>query len=147
MDKVKILSAIVNEQLNLIESIKASIERYKHESDLDEDQTLDPEDYARQNEAKDMQLRYEKMLKSAMHNLKILENAKSETHKEIETGSLIETNECFIFVGLSVPVFKFEGKDVISVSEDAPVFKNLKAKKIGDTIEFGKNSFIILEFL
>lgn len=147
MDKVKILSAIIDEQLKVIGNLKASIERYKHESDLDEDQTLDPEDYARQNEAKDMQLRYEKMLNAANLNLKVLENAKSEIHKEIKIGTLIETDKSYIFVGISIPAFKFDGKDVISVSEDAPVFKNLKSKKIGDTVEFGNTNFEIKSIL
>jgi hypothetical protein len=69
MDKAKILSAIIDEQEKVINNLKASIERYKQESNMDEDNTLDPDDYARQNEAKDMQLRYENMLKSAKHNL------------------------------------------------------------------------------
>lgn len=143
MDKVKIISATIDEQLKVIENLRASIERYKHESDLDEDQTLDPEDYARQNEAKDMQLRFEKMLKSANLNLKILEDAKSVIHQEIETGSLIETDKSYIFVGVSVPRFKFERKDVLSISEDAPVFKNLKSKKIGEKVEIGNSVFEI----
>ena len=52
MDKAKILSAIIDEQEKVINNLKASIERYKQESNMDEDNTLDPDDYARQNEAK-----------------------------------------------------------------------------------------------
>ena len=145
MDKVKIISAIIEEQQKVINGLKSSAERYKSEADLDEDQTQDPEDYSRQNEAKDMQLRYEKLLLTAQKNWNILEKAKSENYTEIEIGTLIETDKNYIFVGISLPVFKYEGKDVISVSEDAPIFKTLKAKKIGENLEFGKNSFKILK--
>ena len=68
MDKAKILSAIIDEQEKVINNLKASIERYKKESNMDEDNTLDLM-ITRQNEAKDIQLRYENMLKSAKHNL------------------------------------------------------------------------------
>ncbi len=146
MDKSKIISAIIDEQEKVISNLKSSVERYKTESDLDENQTLDPEDYARQSEAKDMQLRYEKLLKIAKQNLQILEKSTSKVHTEIEIGALIETDKNYIFVGISVPVFKYAEKDVISVSEDAPIFKTLKSKKIGDTIEFGKNTFKIISF-
>ena len=146
MDKVKIISAIIEEQQKVINGLKSSAERYKSEADLDEDQTQDPEDYSRQNEAKDMQLRYEKLLLTAQKNWNILEKAKSENYTEIEIGTLIETDKNYIFVGVSVPIFKYAEKDVISVSEDAPIFKTLKSKKIGENLEFGKNIFKIISF-
>ena len=146
MDKVKIISAIIEEQQKVINGLKSSAERYKSEADLDEDQTQDPEDYSRQNEAKDMQLRYEKLLLTAQKYWNILEKAKSENYTEIEIGTLIETDKNYIFVGISLPVFKYEGKDVISVSEEAPVFQNLKSKTLGDTLELGNNNFKIISF-
>ena len=146
MDKAKIISAIIEEQQKVINSLKSSAERYKSEADLDEDQTQDPEDYSRQNEAKDMQLRYEKLLLTAQKNWSILEKAKSENYTEIEIGTLIETDKNYIFVGISLPVFKYEGKDVISVSEEAPVFQTLKSKTLGDTLELGNNNFKIISF-
>ena len=146
MDKVKIISAIIEEQQKVINSLKSSAERYKSEADLDEDQTQDPEDYSRQNEAKDMQLRYEKLLLTAQKNWNILEKAKSENYTEIEIGTLIETDKNYIFVGISLPIFKYEGKDVISVSEEAPVFQTLKSKTLGDTLELGNNNFKIISF-
>lgn len=146
MDKVKIISAIIEEQQKVINNLKSSVERYKSEADLDEDQTQDPEDYSRQSEAKDMQLRYAKLLLTAQKNWNILENAKSENHTEIEVGTLIVTDKNYIFVGISLPVFKYDGKDVISISEEAPVFKSLKSKNIGETLELGNNSFKIISF-
>ena len=146
MDKVKIISAIIEEQQKVINGLKSSAERYKSEADLDEDQSQDPEDYSRQNEAKDMQLRYEKLLLTAQKNWNILEKAKSENYTEIEIGTLIETDKNYIFVGISLPVFKYEGKDVISVSEEAPVFQTLKSKTLGDTLELGNNNFKIISF-
>ena len=116
MDKAKILSAIIDEQEKVINNLKASIERYKQESNMDEDNTLDPDDYARQNEAKDMQLRYENMLKSAKHNLKFLEDSKTKINDKIEAGTVIETDKTYIFVGVSFPIFKYAEKDVNSVS-------------------------------
>ena len=41
MDKAFILSSIIDEYQKVIDNLKASVERYKHESDIDEDNTLD----------------------------------------------------------------------------------------------------------
>lgn len=147
MDKAFILSKIIDEYQKVIDNLKSSVERYKHESDIDEDNTLDPDDYARQNEAKDMQFRFEKMLKETKQNLKFLEDSKTDFKDNIETGTLIETDKNYLFVGVSVPVFKVENKEVISFSEDAPIYKNVKNKKIGDIFEIGKNNFEIKKIL
>lgn len=145
MDKAIILSQIIDEYQKVIDNLKASVERYKNASDLDEDDTSDPDDLARQTEAKDMQLRFQKMLNEAKQNLKFLEDSKMEIKENIEAGTLVETDKNFLFVGVSVPVFKFVDKDVISFSEDAPIYKNVKNRKIGDIFEIGKNSFEILK--
>ena len=53
MDKAFILSSIIDEYQKLLTTQKETFGgTYKHESDIDEDNTLDPEDYARQTEAK-----------------------------------------------------------------------------------------------
>lgn len=143
MDKAIILSKIIDEYQKVIANLKSSVDRYKHESDMDEDNTLDPDDYARQNEAKDMQLRFQKMLNEAKKNLKFLEDSKSESKEKAEAGALIETDSSYLFIGVSVPVFKFERKEIISFSEDAPIFKQVKGKKVGDAVEIGKNKFEI----
>ena len=145
MNRKDIINKIIEEQKKVIESLESSVERYKVASDIDEESTHDPEDFSRQTEAKDMQLRYENMLKSAKHNLNFLEDSKTKINDKIEAGTVIETDKTYIFVGVSVPIFKYAEKDVISVSEDAPIFKTLKAKKIGENLEFGKNSFKILK--
>ena len=139
MDKAFILSSIIDEYQKVIDNLKASVERYKHESDIDEDNTLDPEDYARQTEAKDMQLRFEKMLNEAKQNLKFLEDSKSETKEIAEAGALLETDKNYLFIGVSVPAFKLEDKDVISFSENAPVYQNVNAKPMTEAKEIKEN--------
>jgi hypothetical protein len=143
MDKTFILSRIIDEYQKVVANLKSSVDLYKFESDMDEDNTLDPDDYARQNEAKDMQLRFQKMLNQTQQNLKFLEEAKADIKENAEVGALIETDKNYLFIGVSVPVFQLEDKEVISFSEDAPIFKSVKNKKIGDIFEIGKNKFEI----
>ena len=137
MERIEILNKIIKEQKKIIESLENSVERYKIASDLEENSSSDPEDLSHQAEAKDMQLRYEKMLRIEQQNLDLVEKQIDETHEEIEDGAIIKTDENYLFVGISVPSFEYEGKDVISFSDDAPIFKNIKDKKIGDKITIG----------
>ena len=146
MKRPAIISIIIEKQNAVIESLKQSVERYKTASDLDEESTHDPEDFSHQTQAKDMQLRYEKTLREAEQSLAFLEGELETTHDKIEKGTLVETDQNFIFVGISVPAFTFEDKEVIAFSEDAPVFQNIKGKNSGDSAEVGSKLLQIINF-
>ena len=146
MKRTEILEQIIAEQNKIISNLEETVGNYRKASDMDEESTHDPEDFSHQSEAKDMQLRYEKLLGDANQNLVFLENEKEMLHSEIENGSVVETDKNFLFVGISVPVFKIGDKEVISFSEEAPIFSKLKGKKIGDTVEIGDNKLIIQSF-
>ncbi|MFC6269103.1 hypothetical protein [Frigoriflavimonas asaccharolytica] len=137
MERKKILKRIIEEQNNIIENLENSVARYKIASNLEENSASDPEELSHQAEAKDMQLRYENMLRIEEQNLAFVETEMEENHTEIENGALISTEKNYLFVGISVPVFEFEGKKVVSFSDDAPIFKIVEDKKIGDTIMMG----------
>ena len=146
MKRTEILEQIIAEQNKIISNLEETVGNYRKASDMDEESTHDPEDFSHQSEAKDMQLRYEKLLGDANQNLVFLENEKEMLHGEIENGSVVETDKNFLFVGISVPVFKIGDKEVISFSKEAPIFAKLKGKKIGDTVEIGDNKLIIQSF-
>ena len=143
MKRKDIITKIIEEQKKVIESLESSVERYRIASDLDEESTHDPEDFSRQTEAKDMQLRYEKMLRNAESEMVFLEKETELSHETIENGSIIETEKNFYFVGISVPVIKLKEKQIISFSEDAPIFQNMKGKKTGDEVKIGDNKEVI----
>lgn len=143
MKRKIIIQKIMEEQNKIIDNLTASVERYTIASDIDEESTHDPEDFSQQTQAKDMQLRYEKMRNEANLQLHFLENELEETHQKIEAGSLVETDKNYFFVGISVPVIKVEEKEVISFSDKAPIFEEIKGKNISDTIRIGDNTYII----
>lgn len=146
MKRIDIITIIIEKQKVVIDSLKQTVDRYKIASDLDEESTHDPEDFSQQTQAKDMQLRYEKTLKEAEQSLAFLENELKEKHDKIEKGTLVETDKNYLFVGISVPPFQFENKEVVAFSDHAPVFQNIKGKNKGDNVEVGANSLKIIDF-
>lgn len=100
MKRDLILEKLIAEQRKVIESLQQSVNQYKSASDMDEESTHDPEDFSQQSQAKDMQLRFEKMLGEADENLSFLMNEKESSHHMIEKGSVIETDKNFLFVGI-----------------------------------------------
>jgi hypothetical protein len=137
MNKNEVIKSIIKEQNVVISNIENSVSRYKNASDIDENDSVDPEDFSHQDEAKEMQLRYEQILVQAKTNLDFLETYKDKETTKIELGSLIETEDLYIFIGISLQQFMLNGKNVIAISEDAPIYKSIKEKTIGEKITIG----------
>jgi hypothetical protein len=137
MNKNEIIKSIINEQNVVISTIENSVSRYKNASDIDENDSIDPEDFSHQDEAKEMQLRYEQILVQAKNNLDFLETYKNKETTKIELGSLVETEDLYIFIGISLQQFKLNGKNVIAISEEAPIYNSIKEKIIGEKITIG----------
>lgn len=147
MKREEILDRIIEEQQRVINNLKQSVERYKTASDLDEDDTSDPDDLARQTEAKDMQLRYEKLLQNEKNDMEYVLSEKEKNHTEIEMGSVVETEKHYFFLGVALPVIQLNRKEIYSISPEAPIFGKLKGKKSGDNVEVGNNVFEIKNVL
>lgn len=143
MNKIKILEQIVKEQSKTLANLTSSIQKYKSASDMDEDDTLDPEDYSHQVEAREMKMRMEQLLLKESKNLELIEKCLSIENEEVAFGALLDLDSKYLFVGVSIHPFSFEGKEVYSISTEAPIFQLIKGKKVNELIELGTNSYTI----
>ena len=66
------------------------------------------------------------------------------SHQEIELGSLVETEKHLFFLGVALPVIKGNAKEIYCISPEAPIYKNLLNKKIGDSVQVGNSTFEII---
>jgi len=137
MTKQKIIKRIIEEQKEVINELDKVISLYKTTADIDEDNTLDPEDYSHQAEAQEMRLRHEQRLKGEQAKLKFLESSLNTDSDKVTSGALIETDPYFIFIGISIHPIKMENKEIICISEKAPVAQQLMGNQVGDFITIG----------
>lgn len=144
MNRKELIDKIAEEQQKIVDNLKVSVDRYKNASDIDEDNTLDPDDFSRQTEAKEMQLHFEKLWTDAQAVHAFILSEKEQEHPDIEVGSMIETDKAYMFVGASLPVFHLNEKSVLCFSDDAPIFTQLKNKSVGDTLMVGSQEHKIL---
>jgi hypothetical protein len=144
MSKNEVVSKIIEEQKTVIANLENSVSRYRTASDIDEHDSIDPEDFSHQEEAKDMQLRYEQMAIQAKTNLDILESYKNKNCATLVAGALVETEDLYLFIGISTPQFILNDKNVITISEQAPIYSFLKEKVVGEKITIGKIENTIL---
>lgn len=143
MNREKFIRHIIAEQQKTIDNLQAAVDRFRNASNIDENDTVDPEDYAHQSEAKDMQLRYENMLNHELRELDFLNSIAENEIEEVGPGAFIETDNKIFFISTSLPSFELDGKEVFCISSSAPIYKELLGKKAGDTFKMGDSTLTI----
>lgn len=147
MTRPELIDALIEKQKAIIENLESSVERYQTASDIDEQETREPEDFSRQTEAKDMQLRFEKLLREAKLTVHFLKEQKHQPHDQIEKGALVETSGDWYFLGASIPSTETNKTTIISVSDQAPVYQEFTSKKVGDRLQVGQQSLEIIRII
>lgn len=143
MKKTAIIELLIQEQSDVISDLKKATKVYRKASDIDEDDTLDPEDYSHQTEAKEMQLRLENKLIRENNALELLKKYKSESCNDVQLGALVETDDYYFYVGVATHPVAYKGKKVMGVSEKAPLMAELRNKKVGDKVTIGNKTHTI----
>ncbi len=144
MNKQKIIAALISSEENFMEKLSITLDEYKKASDLDEEATMDRQEMSQANEAKDMQLRMQLQYDKANADLEELKNDSQTQTDTVTSGSLIETEKSFYYVGVSVHSIEVDGKTLYGISSDSPAFTEVFGKAKGDSIILGENKHTII---
>lgn len=95
-----------------------------------------------------MHLEQEKLSKKLEQLLQQQQNLKTiitdVAHKIISLGSLVYTPQATFFVSEALPYFTFQNKTIFPLSTQAPIYIELKGKKVGDSLVFNGKTIKIL---
>jgi transcription elongation GreA/GreB family factor len=78
-------------------------------------------------------------------SLGYLMHLKAANKHEVQTGSLIDTGEKYIFIAISLGVVEVAGSTVLVISPNAPLAQALLGVKVGEAIRFNQQEFKILQ--
>ena len=62
---------------------------------------------------------------------------------EATVGSLVTTDMFNFFLGVATVPFLYDHKQIVGVSVSAPIFVNIKGKKVGDSFTFSGHQYNI----
>lgn len=144
MNKDKIIKTIKKYYDDSMLQLQKKVDEYKLESDLEESAVVDPEDMSNQSAAAEMSQYYRALLDQSRFNRNKLDTFPNTLNKKIQEGAVIETKQVIFYMGVPTSPLPFdENKLLIGLSLEAPLAKKLKAKKIGDTLPYGKSKLVI----
>lgn len=137
MNKEELKNKLIEQQEGMIAEFEQKVKDIHSMVDIDEEDTIDPEDFSHQAEAGEMEELIKSQLNRAKEKLGELKKFPIDEISEIRTGAIVETNERNFIVGFSIPPVAIEGKEFVGISKEAPIYSALEGKNVGDRFEVG----------
>jgi hypothetical protein len=144
MNRKDILDKIQHSLEKNLAELNQAVNDYESASNIDEGDALDPEDFSQQSEFKEMQMRMQIQLDQVNAQLERLEELANKKVSAIEAGAIVETKQNLIFIGVSFPAITVDGKELLGITTETPIYASLKGKAKGDTIKLGKEELTIM---
>lgn len=147
MKKEEIIDKIRTDLETNVDEIRKSLEGYEAAGDIDENDTIDMEDFSQQDESKDIQRQLEIQLANAKDSLDRFNELAGGTTSLVKSGALVESDHNWFFIGVSFPAVKVGKKEVLGVSVESPAYSLMSGKEAGDGFKLGDHSYKILKVL
>ena len=136
MLKETIRKCIENYQTGLIKVLENQFSDKKEASDIDENDVKDADAHSHQAQAQSEEQRINDQLEGAKATLEYLRNIPLTESDKVSEGALIETRSLLIYVGIITQKFTEEGRNIIGISTEAPIYKILYNQTIGFPFQF-----------
>ena len=143
IDKKALKKVMISNYENIIAELKEELATKKGSSDLDENDTLDPEDYSTQTVSNVMVDLLQEQVAKTKKDLERIQQIDFSPKEEAMVGAIVTTDMFNFFLGVATVPFLYEHKQIVGVSVSAPIFVNIKGKKVGDTFTFSGHLYTI----
>ncbi|QHC84840.1 hypothetical protein AS589_08675 [Empedobacter brevis] len=151
MNKKHIRKDVIQHLIQLkqdeINALKESERIYTESADLDEESSLELDDFAQQSQSTDSARNLQIRINQATEDLNNFKVLRPELIDEITEGNVVLTDKVNFVIGLSFKDFEWENKKFVGISTQAPIFEALVEKRAGDKIEFNGIKYTIEEIL
>lgn len=143
IDKIQLQQAMLTMYETIIHELKEELKAKDTLANIDEDNTLDPEDYSHQTESREMKMLLQKQLDKALLDYEKVKNIDFSEKQEAGVGALVTTDMFNFILGVATTPFLFGNMQVVGVSTEAPIYRNLLGRKVGDSFQFSGNQYNI----
>jgi hypothetical protein len=144
MTKELIINKIFSIQDQVINDLKERISVLKAAADLDEDETIDLDEFSQQNESNEMNELLLNQLEKAEKDKLRLNSINFSVKSEIELGAVVKTDQFSFVVGIATFPFNIDGNQFVGISTEAPIYSMMKGKVAGETFYFANNKYEIV---
>lgn len=144
MLKEKVKKCIETYQENLVKELENEFKNFKEGAHIDEADVRDADSHSHQSQSARDEQRVSDQLSRAKEELQKIRQIGTAPSAKIEEGALIETRSLLIHVGIITSKFTEDGRDIIGISTNAPIYKTLEGQKEGFPFQFAGTDCSIL---
>jgi hypothetical protein len=145
MNKQDLRAELLNYQRMSVENLMEKIETTHSMVDVDESDTLDPEDLSHQTESAETEQVFKNQLIKAKQDLRTIENIDFSAKSMVELGAFVKTEKFNFLVACATTPFDFNGHHITGISTESPIYKEMKGLCKGDEFSLSGNNYQILE--
>jgi hypothetical protein len=146
--RTEMLHACIEKQQLLIDDFKVRIETLLQTEGLGNEEEYDNSEQANTSQRMDEVNSLTKALDFAnreMDILNYLEFNVADKHEQPELGAVVITNLNTFFISVSTEQFELDGQTFIGLSVHSPLFQVMREKKKGDTFNYNKITYKIID--
>jgi hypothetical protein len=143
IDKNELKKVMISNYENILAELREELATKKGSTDLDENDTLDPEDYSTQTVSNVMVDLLKEQIAKTEKDLERIQSIDFSAKEEATVGALVTTDMFNFFLGVATVPFLYDHKQIVGVSVSAPIYVNIKGKKAGDSFTFSGHQYNI----
>lgn len=135
--KLAMKEGLAQELDGIIADLQAEIDSLHKGVDLDEEDTMDPEDFSHQTEAGDLERTHEQRLNMTVQKRERLEKLPTHDQTQVGIGAVVETDGHTFFVSVAARPYDVNGRVITPLSTQAPLYQILHDSLVGDKVVLG----------
>ena len=144
MNKEQLKDHLLSLEYAEINEVERNYEDFIKDTDLDRADTIDPDDHSQYAASAELSDGYEQQLTDHEHHIELLNTIDFSPSDTVRVGSVLETPNRYIFVGLPFREIDYKGKPMIGISVNAPFYQSVAEKKAGTECTFNNQKFKIV---
>lgn len=145
MNKQELKQALLSFQQNSINNLMEKIVTIHSMVDVDESDTIDPEDLSHQSESMESEQLFKQQLIKAQQDLRTIESIDFSTKTSVEPGAFIQTEKFNFLVACATTPFDFNEIHITGISVESPIYKEMKGLNKGAQFNLSGNNYQINE--
>lgn len=143
MDKQKIKDALIALEKRHIDAAEMKYEDFLKGNLLDKTEVVDDDDQSHHRQSIEISDQLEEQAHVHTEHLEAINKISFEETDTVGPGAVVSVNGRCMIVAVSKPPFKVGDRDFLGISTQAPIYKELKGKKAGDSFTFNNLNFTI----
>ena len=143
----EVIAHLIELKSQEIKALEDSHQIFADGADLDEESSLELDDFAQQSQSTDSARSLQIRINQAKENLEAFKNVRPELVDEITEGNVVFTDQVNFVIGLAFNDFEWDNKKFVGISTQAPIFEALVGKREGDKVEFNGIKYTIEEII